>query len=150
MYIRSIYFASCFFDFTMGFWNCFDGFNLNFIGSFFFFILLHIYIHCIYYYLLCLFFPVDSALDIITTDRTVKVSWKKLFSTHQYIFYEVSAGTVLGSADIIQWQETKNTFIEFAIPPQIKSLSGLIIYVTIRGINDNGMYYIYKDVVKLN
>lgn len=114
------------------------------------FILLHIYIHCIYYYLLCLFSPVDSALDIVATDRSVKVSWKKLFSTHQYIFYEVSAGTVLGSADIIQWQETKNTFIEFAIPPQIKSLSGLIIYVTIRGINDNGMYYIYKDVVKLN
>ena len=92
----------------------------------------------------------DSALDIVTTDRTVNVSWKKLFSTHQYIFYEVSAGTVLGSADIIQWQETKNTFIEFAIPSQIKSLSGLIIYVTVRGINDNGMYYIYKDVVKLN
>ena len=114
------------------------------------FILLHIYIHCIYYYLLCLFFPVDSALDIVATDRSVKVSWKKLFSTHQYIFYEVSAGTVLGSADIIQWQETKNTFIEFAIPPQIKSFTGLIIYVTIRGINDNGMYYIYKDVVKLN
>lgn len=102
-----------------------------------------------YLFLLC-FFPVDSALDIVTTDRTVNVSWKKLFFTHQYIFYEVSAGTVLGSADIIQWQETKNTFIEFAIPSQIKSLSGLIIYVTVRGINDNGMYYIYKDVVKLN
>ena len=76
-------------------------------------------------------------------------SWKQHFATQQPIYYEVSAGTTLGGADIIQWQETQNSFLEFVLPPKIKFIKDLIGYVSVRGISANGMTVVLNAAVKL-
>ena len=76
-------------------------------------------------------------------------SWKQHFSTQQPIYYEVLAGTTLGGADIIQWQETQNSFLEFELPPKIKFIKDLIGYVSVRGISANGMAVVLNAAVKL-
>ena len=76
-------------------------------------------------------------------------SWKQHFATEQPIYYEVSAGTTLGGADIIQWQETQNSFLEFVLPPKIKSIKDLIGYISVRGISANGMAVFLNAAVKM-
>jgi hypothetical protein len=76
-------------------------------------------------------------------------SWKQHFATEQPIYYEASAGTTLGGADIIQWQETQNSFLEFVLPPKIKFIKDLIGYVSVRGISANGMSVVLNAAVKL-
>jgi hypothetical protein len=49
-------------------------------------------------------------LKLTIDNRTVTASWKQHFTTQQPMYYEVSAGTTFGGADIIQWQETQNSF----------------------------------------
>ena len=66
-----------------------------------------------------------------------------LFYKFYYIFvlvYEVSVGTKLGGADIIQWQETLNDFMEVSIPEKYKQQSNLNLFFVIRAIGDNGEY----------
>ncbi|XP_076113981.1 uncharacterized protein LOC143082265 [Mytilus galloprovincialis] len=82
-------------------------------------------------------------------NRTITASWKDHFQVQQPIYYEVSAGTILGGADIIQWQETKNTFLEFQLPPKIKSVKDLTGYITVRGVSANGMTTLVNAAVKL-
>lgn len=91
----------------------------------------------------------SPSLDQFVTNNTVTVSWTNHFQSQQPIFYEVSAGTKFGGADIIQWQETKNTFIEFETPLKIKLTKGLMIYLTIRGISANGMTRALNAAVKI-
>lgn len=92
----------------------------------------------------------SSILNVSINNRTVQISWKDLFSEDKDSFYEVSAGTFVGSADIIQWQETKNTFITFFIPPRIKSIKGLTSYITVRGIYANGMFNVVNHRINLS
>lgn len=88
-------------------------------------------------------------LEHFITNNTVTVSWTNHFKSQQPIYYEVSAGTKFGGADIIQWQETTNTFIEFDIPPKIRFTKGLMIYLTVSGISANGMAEVINAVVQI-
>ena len=88
-------------------------------------------------------------LKLTIDNRTVTASWRHHFSTQQPIYYEVSAGTTLGGADIIQWQETQNSFLEFELPPKIKFIKDLIGYVSVRGISANGKTVVLNAAVKL-
>jgi hypothetical protein len=53
---------------------------------------------------------------------------------------EVSVDTKLGGADIIQWQETLNDFMEVSIPEKYKQQSNLNLFFAIRARVDNGEY----------
>ena len=88
-------------------------------------------------------------LKLTIDNRTVTASWRHHFSTQQPIYYEVSAGTTLGGADIIQWQEAQNSFLEFELPLKIKSIKNLIGYISVRGISANGMDFVLNAAVKL-
>ncbi|XP_063400004.1 uncharacterized protein LOC134684633 [Mytilus trossulus] len=86
-------------------------------------------------------------LQLVLDNRTIK--WEDHFKVHQPLYYEVSAGTTLGGADIIQWQETKNTFLEFQLPQKIKSLRDLTGYISVRCVSANGMTSVLNAAVKL-
>ena len=88
-------------------------------------------------------------MRLIVDNRTLTASWIDHFKTTEPIYYEVSAGTTFGSADIIQWQETKNTFLEFILPPKIKSVKHITGYVIVRGVSANGMTTVLNAAVKL-
>ncbi|CAC5407072.1 unnamed protein product [Mytilus coruscus] len=92
---------------------------------------------------------VNPLLQLALDNRTIKSSWENNFKVYQPLYYEVSAGTTLGGADIIQWQETKNTFLEFQLPPKIKSLRDLSGYISVRGVAANGMTTVLNAAVKL-
>jgi len=95
------------------------------------------------------FISENPHLKLTVVNRTIMASWKQHFSTQQPIYYEVSAGTTLGGADIIQWQETQNSFLEFELPPKIKSIKDLTGYISVRGISANGMAVVLNFAVKL-
>jgi hypothetical protein len=57
-------------------------------------------------------------------------------------------GTTLGGADITQWQETQNSFLEFELPLKIKSIKYLIGYISVRGISANGMVERVNGTIK--
>ncbi|XP_076113983.1 uncharacterized protein LOC143082268 [Mytilus galloprovincialis] len=88
-------------------------------------------------------------LQLVLDNRTLTSSWEDHFKVHQPLYYEVSAGTTLGGADIIQWQETKNTFLEFQLPQKIKSLRDLTGYISVRCVSANGMTSVLNAAVKL-
>ena len=96
-----------------------------------------------------IFISENPNLKLTIDNRTITVAWKDHFSTQQPIYYEVSAGTTLGGADIIQWQETQNSFLEFELPLKIKSIKDLIGYISVRGISANGMDFVLNAAVKL-
>jgi hypothetical protein len=96
-----------------------------------------------------IFISENPNLKLTIDNRTIMASWKDHFSTQQPIYYEVSAGTTFGGADIIQWQETQNSFLEFELPLKIKSIKDLIGYISVRGISANGMDFVLNAAVKL-
>ena len=96
-----------------------------------------------------IFISENPNLKLTIDNRTIMASWKDHFSTQQPIYYEVSAGTTLGGADIIQWQETQNSFLEFELPLKIKSIKDLIGYISVRGISANGMDFVLNAAVRL-
>nr|XP_034301655.1 uncharacterized protein LOC105322112 [Crassostrea gigas] len=77
------------------------------------------------------------------------VSWDGMFSSPHPLFFELSAGKVQGGAEIIQWQETTQTSITFALPPAITSWSGLKVYVMVRAIAAGGLYEDAAGVITL-
>jgi hypothetical protein len=86
-----------------------------------------------------IFISENPNLKLTIDNRTIMVSWKDHFSTQQPIYYEVSAGTTLGGADIIQWQETQNSFLEFELPLKIKS-------ITLMLMNKNRLLYYTNSI----
>jgi hypothetical protein len=68
------------------------------------------------------------------------VSWDGIFTSQHPLRFEVSAGTVLGGNNIIQWQETRATSITFSIPDSVPSTSRLKIYIIVRAIAAGGNY----------
>lgn len=88
-------------------------------------------------------------LKLVVDNRTLTASWKDHFKAAEPIYYEVSAGTTLGSVDIIQWQETKNTFLEFILPSKIKSVKHITGYIVVRAVSANGMTTVFNAAVRL-
>ncbi|CAG2254534.1 unnamed protein product [Mytilus edulis] len=82
-------------------------------------------------------------------NRTITASWKDHFKYLQPNILCKVSGNILGGTDIIQWQETKNTFLEFQLPPKIKSVKALTGYISVRGVSANGMTTSVNAAVKL-
>ena len=68
----------------------------------------------------------------------VTVSWSDVFLSDSPLYYEVSAGSIRGSGDIIQWQETLSTEIIFALNQDEVGPYGKNVYVVVRAITHSG------------
>ena len=77
-------------------------------------------------------------MSISWTNDKVVVSWDNIFSDVHPLFYEVSAGAVPASVNILQWQETNQTSVTFGIPPAVAATSGIPVHVTVRSISVGG------------
>ncbi|KAL3873929.1 hypothetical protein ACJMK2_037006, partial [Sinanodonta woodiana] len=88
--------------------------------------------------------PVPRNADLrMTWDKVseiVTISWNSSFQSMYPLYYEVSVGFTPSSADILQWQETKNTFIEFTLPRNDVGESGRRVYASVRAIAVNGLF----------
>lgn len=68
------------------------------------------------------------------------VSWIDLFMSSGTLWYEVSAGTHRGGANIVHWIETTNQYLVFGLPSSITEPSGIDIFVLVRGVTVSGLY----------
>ena len=74
------------------------------------------------------------------SQQEVSISWSDVFLSNSPLYYEVSAGSVGGSGDIIQWQETVSTELIFALNQDEVGPYGKTIYVVVRAITLSGTY----------
>ncbi|KAK3589056.1 hypothetical protein CHS0354_008706 [Potamilus streckersoni] len=88
--------------------------------------------------------PVPRNEDLRMTwdnvSEVVTISWDGLFQSQYPLYYEVSIGFTPSSANILQWQETKNTFIVFTLPRNDVGESGRRVYASVRAIAVNGLF----------
>lgn len=75
-----------------------------------------------------------------STREEVTVSWQDVFFSALPLYYEVSAGTVRGGGDIIQWQETSSTELIFTLTKDDVGEYGKDIFVVVRAITLSGTY----------
>ncbi|XP_021356985.1 uncharacterized protein LOC110452658 [Mizuhopecten yessoensis] len=89
---------------------------------------------------------VNTPLDVTWDDtrQELTIAWDSVFTSTYELFYEVSAGSNLGSGDIVQWMETTASSMTLTIPSVITNLSNLRIYVSVRAVTLSG-----KSAVKL-
>lgn len=95
------------------------------------------------------YFPEAKSLSILWKNNEVNVSWNNIFISPYQLYYEVSAGAVEASINILQWQETTNTNITFGIPSSVGAISGLPIHVTIRSVSVGGFAAVKVGSFKL-
>lgn len=99
--------------------------------------------------------PVNTQVTVLTVPPKVKadikmewsrsleevtVSWSDVFQSDSPLYYEVSAGSVRGSGDILQWQETSSTELVFTLKQEDIGLYGKTIYAIVRAITLSGTY----------
>ncbi|XP_065943774.1 uncharacterized protein [Magallana gigas] len=77
------------------------------------------------------------------------VTWDNIFSSPLPLYYEVSAGTVEGGADIKQWQETTSTRTVLVLPPSVTNWSGLHVHIFVRAITVGGTHNHIKGYIQL-
>lgn len=82
-------------------------------------------------------------------NRTLTVTWNKVFISSFSLYYEVSVGTALNGADIIQWQETRYEYLIMHVPLRVKISKEMSIYITITAVGMNGLYSTKSVVLKL-
>jgi hypothetical protein len=68
------------------------------------------------------------------------VSWINLFTSSGTLWYEVSASTYRGGANIVHWIETTNQYLVFGLPSSITEPSGIDIFVLVRAVTVSGLY----------
>ena len=85
-----------------------------------------------------LFFSDGAKIETTKNGDVITVSWNNVFTYLGRLTYEVSVGTTQGGADVIQWQETLNDYMEVSIPEKFKGQSSLNLFFFIRAIGDNG------------
>ncbi|XP_061176007.1 uncharacterized protein LOC133184958 [Saccostrea echinata] len=98
--------------------------------------------------------PAKKASSTLTVswhdgNKEFTVSWDDVFISQHPLFYEVSAGTVEGGIDVLQWQETTGTSVTFGLPPTITNLSKLSVHVFVRAISASGTYEDIKGFITL-
>lgn len=81
--------------------------------------------------------------------KELTVTWDNIFWSPLPLYYEVSAGTVEGGADILQWQETTSTRTVFVLPPSVINWSGLHVHVFVRAITVGGTHSDIKGYIQL-
>ena len=84
------------------------------------------------------FFSDGSKIETTKNGDVIIVRWSNVFTYLGRLTYEVSVGTTQGGADVIQWQETLNDYMEVSIPEKFKQQSNLNLFFFIRAIGDNG------------
>ena len=77
-------------------------------------------------------------LEATTNGSHILVNWKDCFTSPRQLIYEVSVGTTQGGADVIQWQETLNDYIEIQLPGKLTDQTDLKLYFYIQAIGNNG------------
>ena len=88
-----------------------------------------------------MFICLDSkSISVSWINNELVVSWNDIFTSIDQLFYEVSAGTMEGGVNIIQWQYTNQTSITFGIPPTVTVATGLKVHVTVGAITVGGNY----------
>jgi hypothetical protein len=80
-----------------------------------------------------------------STTSQVYTTWTDVFTSSYPMFYEVSAGDLLGSGNILQWQETRQTYLNFRLLE--RPASGVDIHVTLRAISPSGTYITTNTIV---
>ena len=86
------------------------------------------------------FFSEESKIATSYNGTMVTVNWSDCFIYTGRLVYEVSVGTTLGGADIIQWQETLNDYMKVGIPEKYRGQAGLNLFFFVRAIGENGEY----------
>ncbi|XP_063408929.1 uncharacterized protein LOC134692410 [Mytilus trossulus] len=81
-----------------------------------------------------------KSITMSEKNRTLTINWDTYFTSAFTMYYEVSVGTALNGADIVQWQETTNDFLVMYVPFRVKFYSGMNIYVTITAIGLHGQH----------
>ncbi|XP_052095905.1 uncharacterized protein LOC127731087 [Mytilus californianus] len=76
--------------------------------------------------------------SITRKEDKITVNWKDCFSYQWRMVFEISVGTTIGGADIIQWQETLNDYIEVEVPEKFKDDNEVILFFYIRAIGESG------------
>ncbi|XP_052082956.1 uncharacterized protein LOC127720416 [Mytilus californianus] len=90
-----------------------------------------------------------TGVELSEKNRTLTVTWNKVFTPPFSLFYEVSVGTAFHGADIIQWQETTHEFLKMHVPVRVEISKGMSIYITITAVGMNGLYSTKSVVLKL-
>ena len=74
---------------------------------------------------------------------TATASWENVFVSSDPLYYEVSARlTEGGEGDLVQWQETVDTKIEFVMDTKELTTAGVTIRFTVRAISHVGLFTI--------
>jgi hypothetical protein len=68
------------------------------------------------------------------------ISWSDIFSSDQYLYYEISAGSHEAGVNILQWQFTNETSVTFGIPLSVKLETGFNVFIQVRAISVGGFY----------
>ena len=68
------------------------------------------------------------------------ISWSDMFSSDQYLYYEISAGSHEAGVNILQWQFTNETSVTFGIPLSVKLETGFNVFIQVRAISVGGFY----------
>ena len=68
------------------------------------------------------------------------ISWSNMFSSDQYLYYEISAGSHEAGVNILQWQFTNETSVTFGIPLSVKLETGFNVFIQVRAISVGGFY----------
>ncbi|XP_055958832.1 uncharacterized protein LOC126829498 [Patella vulgata] len=77
--------------------------------------------------------------------KTMEISWREAFvSTWKNLYYEVSLGTALGGADIMQWQETTVPSLSIRLPDKAKTPK---LYLTLTTIDPCGLSLNYNHTI---
>ena len=79
----------------------------------------------------------------------LNLSWHGVFISAEKIWYEISAGTYRGGANIVQWKETAGQNIQFGLPASITETAGIEIFVLIRAVVASGIYTDTDAFIKL-
>lgn len=92
----------------------------------------------------------DHSIVNISANKKIKYKWNKrsnqltitwdhVFHSEHPLFYEVSAGSYEGAADVLQWQETMETQAIFVVP-QPRYSDSKQIFLTVRSISPSGTF----------
>lgn len=100
-------------------------------------------------YIIFVFKTDGSKLSTVKKDDEIIINWSDCFINAGSLVYEVSVGTTQGGADVIQWQETKNTFINILLTEKLKSKSNLNLFFLVRAIDHNGAYSSISDDISV-
>ena len=68
------------------------------------------------------------------------ISWSDIFSSDQYLYYEISAGSHEAGVNILQWQFTNETSVTFGIPLSVKLKTGFNVFIQVRAISVGGFH----------